>query len=103
MPRPVGRAFPRSRCLPAEGAVWLPNGATPSASAFDRHVHSIRSCDGPSIEVGWERATVQLFVMRLCYSRRMFAMAFPAQEQGAFVERSVRAVLRQLRSLADDD
>jgi transposase len=31
-----------------------------------------------------ERRTVQLFVMRLCYSRRTFAMAFPTQRQEAF-------------------
>lgn len=31
-----------------------------------------------------ERETVQLFVMRLCYSRRTFAMAFPTQRQEAF-------------------
>jgi transposase len=30
------------------------------------------------------RQTVQLFVMRLCYSRRTFAMAFPTQRQEAF-------------------
>jgi len=31
-----------------------------------------------------ERVTVQLFVMRLCYSRRTFVMAFPSQKQEAF-------------------
>ena len=31
-----------------------------------------------------ERQTVQLFVMRLCYSRRIFAMAFPSQKQECF-------------------
>ena len=31
-----------------------------------------------------KRVTVQLFVMRLCYSRRLFAMAFPTQRQEAF-------------------
>jgi transposase len=38
-----------------------------------------------------ERVTVQLFVMRLCYSRRTFAMAFPTQRQEAFFEGHVRA------------
>lgn len=38
-----------------------------------------------------ERVTVQLFIMRLCYSRRMFVMAFPAQKQEAFFEGHVRA------------
>jgi transposase len=31
-----------------------------------------------------ERQTVQLFVMRLSYSRRLFAMAFPSQKQECF-------------------
>jgi transposase len=35
--------------------------------------------------------TVQLFVMRLCYSRRTFAMAFPTQEQESFFEGHVQA------------
>ena len=38
-----------------------------------------------------ERLTVQLFVMRLCYSRRTFAMAFPTQRQEAFFDGHVRA------------
>jgi transposase len=38
-----------------------------------------------------ERVTVQLFVLRLCYSRRMFVMAFPRQEQSAFFEGHVQA------------
>lgn len=36
--------------------------------------------------VGGVLQVVQLFVMRLCYSRRMFMMAFPAQKQEAFFE-----------------
>ncbi len=35
--------------------------------------------------------TVPLFVMRLCYSRRTFAMAFPTQKQEAFFEGHVQA------------
>jgi transposase len=35
--------------------------------------------------------TVQLFLMRLCYSRRLFVMAFPAQKQEAFFEGHVQA------------
>jgi len=38
-----------------------------------------------------ERVTVQVFFMRLCYSRRLFVMAFPAQKQEAFFEGHVRA------------
>ena len=37
------------------------------------------------------RAAVQLFVMRLCYSRRTFIMAFPSQRQEAFFDGHVRA------------
>ncbi len=33
-----------------------------------------------------QRVTVQLFVMRLCYSRRLFVRAFPHQKQEAFFE-----------------
>lgn len=54
-------------------------------------------CDG---QVDWGEAqvlmqgqqiTVQLFVMRLCYSRRPFVMAFPHQKQEAFFEGHVQA------------
>jgi transposase len=38
-----------------------------------------------------QRVTVQLFVLRLCYSRRLFVMAFPSQEQTAFFEGHVQA------------
>lgn len=37
------------------------------------------------------RVTVQLFVMRLCYSRKMFVMAFPRQRQEAFFAGHVAA------------
>lgn len=37
------------------------------------------------------QTTVQLFVMRLCYSRRIFVMAFPNQKQEAFFEGHVHA------------
>jgi len=42
-------------------------------------------------EIVSERVTVQLFLMRLCYSRRLFVMAFPTQKQEAFFEGHVRA------------
>jgi transposase len=38
-----------------------------------------------------EELTVQLFLMRLCYSRRLFVVAFPTQKQEAFFEGHVRA------------
>jgi len=37
-----------------------------------------------------ERVTVQTFLMRLCYSRRLFVMAFPSQKQESFFEGHVR-------------
>jgi transposase len=43
------------------------------------------------VELAGERVTVQLFVMRLCYSRRLFVMAFPTQKQEAFFEGQVQA------------
>jgi transposase len=36
--------------------------------------------------LGGEQVTVQLFFMWLCYSRRVFAAAFPAQKQEAFFD-----------------
>jgi len=39
--------------------------------------------EGQVIMAG-QQETVQLFVMRLCYSRRLFVMAFPRQKQEAF-------------------
>lgn len=38
-----------------------------------------------------EPVTVQLFMMRLCYSRKLFVMAFPFQKQEAFLEGHVQA------------
>ena len=55
---------------------------------------------GQDAQVDWGEAavlmdgeplSVQLFVMRLCYSRRTFAMAFPTQRQEAFFEAHVHA------------
>jgi len=43
------------------------------------------------VEIAGERMTVQVFHMRLCYSRRLFMMAFPAQKQEAFLEGHVQA------------
>ena len=36
------------------------------------------------VELCGERTVVQLFIMRLCYSRKLFVMAFPTQRQEAF-------------------
>jgi transposase len=55
---------------------------------------------GTDAQVDWGEAeaiiagvqqTVQFFVMRLCYSRRVFAMAFPAQKQECFFTTHVHA------------
>jgi transposase len=41
--------------------------------------------------IAGERLTVQLFLMRLCYSRKLFVRAFPTQKQEAFFEGHVMA------------
>src|SRR5438067_4384739 len=41
--------------------------------------------------IGGVRQTVQVFVMRLCYSRRTFVMAFPTQRQESFFFSHVQA------------
>jgi transposase len=44
--------------------------------------------------IGGERITVQLFLMRLCYSRKLFVMAFPTQKQEGFLQGHVMAFHR---------
>ncbi len=55
---------------------------------------------GEDAQVDWGEATailaghrekVQVFIMRLCFSRRTFAMAFPTQEQESFLWAHVQA------------
>src|SRR5216683_4784525 len=41
--------------------------------------------------VGGVRQTVQVFILRLCYSRRTFVMTFPTQRQGSFLFGHVQA------------
>jgi transposase len=41
--------------------------------------------------IAGEQVTVQLFVMRLCYSRKLFVQAFPSQKQESFLEGHVQA------------
>ena len=36
------------------------------------------------VKLGGEQVTVQIFVLRLCYSRKIFVMAFPSQKQECF-------------------
>ena len=42
-------------------------------------------------EIAGDEVTTQVFYMRLCYSRRLFMMAFPAQKQEAFFAGHVAA------------
>ena len=44
-----------------------------------------------TVEMAGEMVVVQLFVMRLCYSRKLFVMAFPTQRQEAFFWGHVQA------------
>ena len=44
-----------------------------------------------SVVMAGEQRTVNLFVIRLCYSRRLFLMAFPTQRQEAFFSGHVEA------------
>jgi transposase len=44
-----------------------------------------------TVNLQGERVQVELFVMRLCYSRKIFVMAFPSQRQEAFFSGHVAA------------
>jgi transposase len=46
--------------------------------------------EGTAIIAG-QHVTAQLFIMRLCYSRGLFVMAFPTQKQEAFFQGHVQA------------
>ena len=65
-------------------AVYLPLAFDPGADAQVDWGEGVASLAG-------ERAAVQLFVMRLCDSRRTCSMALPAQRQEAFCDGQVRA------------
>lgn len=65
-------------------AVYLPLEFDPGTDA------QVDWGEGEVILAG-EQVTVQLFFMRLCYSRRVFAGAFPAQKQEAFFDGHVQA------------
>jgi len=58
--------------------VFLPLGFEPSQDA------QVDWGEATAI-IGGHREKVQLFIMRLCYSRRTFAMTFPTQEQESFL------------------
>jgi len=59
--------------------------------AFDPGTDAQVDWGEAEVEMKGERGTVELFVMRLCYSRRVFMMAFPTQRQEAFFEGHVKA------------
>jgi transposase len=65
-------------------AVYLPLEFEPGQDA---------QCDwGEAVAViGGDRQKVQVFVMRLCYSRKAFVMAFPSQNQESFFFGHVQA------------
>ena len=88
-------------------------GYTGSEVSVRRHVAQARQRDGKrevflplefdpgqDAQVDWgeadvimadEQLTVQLFILRLCYSRKVFVRAYPTQKQEAFFEGHVRA------------
>jgi transposase len=58
---------------------------------FDPGVDAQADWGEAQVMMAGEQVTVQLFCMRLCYSRRLFMMAFPAQTQEAFFAGHVQA------------
>ncbi|RIK27319.1 MAG: IS21 family transposase, partial [Chloroflexi bacterium] len=58
---------------------------------FDPGVDAQVDWGEAQVVLAGEAVTVQLFCMRLCYSRRLFMMAFPAQTQEAFFTGHVQA------------
>lgn len=64
-------------------AVYLPLEFDPGTDA------QVDWGEGEVILAG-EQVTVQLFIMRLCYSRRTFVRAFPSQRQEAFFDGHVQ-------------
>ncbi len=59
--------------------------------AFDPGVDAQVDWGEAQADIADERTTVQMFVLRLCYSRRIFVMAFPTQKQECFFEGHVQA------------
>jgi transposase len=75
-------------------------GALTSAQRVPKTFLPLEFDPGQDAQADWGEAqvlmddvprTVQLFVIRLCYSRRTFAMAFPTQRQEAFFDGHVQA------------
>lgn len=65
-------------------AVYLPLEYEPGADAQADWGEGLAVMNGTPL-------TVQLFTMRLCYSRRLFVMAFPNQKLESFLEAQVQA------------
>ena len=59
--------------------------------AYDPGVDAQADWGEGTVEMAGEMVEVQLFVMRLCYSRKLFVMAFPTQRQEAFLWGHVQA------------
>jgi transposase len=60
--------------------------------AFDPGVDAQVDWGEAQATIAGERLTVQLFVMRLCYARRLFVRAFPTQKQESFFDGHVQAL-----------
>lgn len=58
---------------------------------FDRGTDGQVDWGEAEVILAGEQVTVQLFVLRLCYSRRLFVRAYPRQKQEAFFEGHVAA------------
>jgi len=65
-------------------AIYLP-------LAFDAGVDAQVDWGEATVIIKGEAVVVQLFVMRLCYSRKLFVMGFPTQRQEAFLLGHVQA------------
>jgi transposase len=80
----VRRLIGRLRRGQKRPALYLPLEFDPGQDAQVDWGEGMVIVDGQSVKA-------QLFYMRLCYSRRLFMMAFPAQKQEAFLEGHVQA------------
>ncbi len=80
----VRRYIGEWRRLHTSPAVYLP-------LEYERGADAQADWGEGDVIMGGERRTVQLFTRRLCYSRRIFVMAFPHQKLEAFLEAQVAA------------
>lgn len=75
----VRRFVGKKRALQRRPKVYLP-------LEFDPGIDAQVDWGEATVVMEGERIVVQIFCMRLCYSRRLFMMAFPGQKQEAFFE-----------------